>query len=48
MNNKHTPSTSLGRAPVLARISSAVTTLLVIDLVLIYLPATVAAFGGGA
>lgn len=48
MNDRHTPSTSSGRAPVLARISSFVTTLLVIDLVLIYLPATVAAFVGGA
>jgi len=48
MNDRRTPSTSSGRAPVLARISSVVTTMLVVDLVLIYLPATVAAFGGGA
>jgi hypothetical protein len=48
MNDKHTSTTSSGRAPVLARISSLFTTLLLIDLVLVYLPAALAAVGGAA
>lgn len=48
MNNKDISTTSPGRAPVLARISSFITTLLVLDLVLIYLPAAFAALGGAA
>ena len=48
MKDKHTSTTYPGRAPALAHISSFITMLLIIDVVLVYLPAAVAAIGGAA